>query len=92
MTSKKRPDVHIVPWDPPEDLPEARRLAPEFPEKWTASGQFIWNGTREIGTMQTPRLAQLVCVCHNSFIWLLNRVIWLSKRLQDVENIGEGNG
>lgn len=85
---KRHPDVQMVDWTPPADLPEARRLAPEFPEKWSAAGQFIWNGEREIGTMKTPRLAQLVCVCHNCFLWLLNRVLWLGKRLEDVEGTG----
>lgn len=71
----------------PGDFDMAKRLAPQHPERWEPVGQFIWDGTREVGTMKSPALAKYVCAIHNVFLALVNKLLMLTRRLKDVESL-----
>ena len=65
----------------------AKRLVRFFPERWEPVGRGIWNGTREIGSLATPLMAQYVCAMHNVFLPLLNRLLLITRRLRDVDTL-----
>lgn len=79
---------------------EVQRLMAQYPERWTAVGCDVFaehEGVVEIksppralarhylGNMQSPSLARLVVMIHNSYLPLARELVMLRRRVKDIE-------